>query len=107
MKPGNELDEKIADIVYPTWRDDFGKSDWSDLPCYSTDIGDAWIAWEWLEKRRYYFWISLQRDNENRPAVYRHGISGNRVEVASGETYPHAICLAVLACREASNEHEK
>lgn len=105
MKPGDELDEKVADIVYPNWRDNFGKPDWSDLPHYSTKIGDAWKVWEWLEQNHPWgprVHLSLCRGGVNResPAV-RLSQTGEWGEIIAdrevvGESYAHAICLAVL-----------
>lgn len=114
MKPGRELDAKVAEAMGWTEVKNSGayigyiglhpvKGENYVIPFFSIDAKAAMDAWEWLEKNKPWFWVSLQRDNEGNPAVYRHNPNGNRTEVASGDTYPHAICLAILATKESDN----
>lgn len=109
MKPGLELDKSTAQAMGWTQlkaNERSGVVYWYGLrpggteagviPGYSIDGVAAWKAWEWLEKNNPWLRVSLQRDNEGNPTVYRHSPNGQRIEVASGETYAHAICLAIL-----------
>lgn len=110
MKPGRDLDKLVAEAM--------GQKGRIALP-YSTDIGAAWIAWEWLEKNNPWLWeeslhakaqISLGRGDE-KPSVFIHrtvddynfyipGQSGSAMRKSNlyipGESYPHAIALAVV-----------
>ena len=102
MDPGSELDIAVAKIMGWTNIDGIEGDDpdgdrWIILN-YSTSMNAAMRAFEWLEENSPWFRICLQRNNEGKPAVYRHILPhGHRVEVASATTYPHAICLAAIA----------
>lgn len=72
---------------------------------YSADIADAWVAWEWLEENHPWELISLHRDTETgKPCVAVVDYMPKGLEDTGqlkqfrfqGETYPHAICLAVI-----------
>lgn len=114
MKPGRELDRLVAEAmgwtevrasgVYIGYIGIHPKGENYVVPFFSVDMNQAMVAFGWLEKNKPWFWVSLQRDNEGVPAVYRHGPNGDRREIASGESYPHAICLAILAAKEEANK---
>jgi len=115
MKSGKELDELVAKAL--GWRSEMYGSPqtlengyrawyWGDFNP-STDIKAAWIAWEWLEKNHPWgprVFLSLCRSREH-PTV-RLSQRGEWEEIVAyreviGESYPHAICLAVvLATKE-------
>lgn len=71
------------------------------LPRFSIDIANAWVAWEWLEKNHPSVKsgkrsIALGRLGGEQPLVYtEHGGEVDNV-IARGESYAHAICLAIL-----------
>ena len=73
----------------------------------STNIDLAMKAWTWLEDNYPKTWgqIALMRDsNTNRPCVVRieWEVQAN---VSEGDTYPHAISLAVIeAAKEAKGD---
>jgi hypothetical protein len=95
------------------------------LPKYSTKIAAAWRAWEWLEKN--HPWVDHRDLSTNSadiclgynetiesPCIFvmrTHwdgGMPGNTEPMwdydnfaIPGESYPHAICLAVLETVEA------
>lgn len=105
MKTGDELDEKVADIVYPNWRDNFGKPDWPDLPHYSTDIKEAMVAFEWLEQNHPWGEVRLllgRNCKDCSPFVFVTGKDGFTDEdfYILGHTYEEAICLAALQAKE-------
>lgn len=126
MKPGRELDKLVA-LVFG-WKEwEFGNPgrdgqeafryktlvppeyDGSDLqhlsmiiPYYSTDMRAAWRAWEWLEQYYTTGGVCLVRGLDSAPSVITldRGCLDNTL--ATGESYPHAIALAVLATRAAN-----
>lgn len=137
MNPGRELDRQVAKIFgWKEWefsnpgRDgqeafryktlvppEYDGSDSQRLsmivPHYSTDIAAAWEAWEWLES--HFRSAGYERpcltealdDEADRPSVVLRHRDEITETLAIGQTYPHAICLAVLASREAVNEPNK
>lgn len=92
------------------------------VPNYSTDIAAAMKAWEWLEQNHPWAPSNLMLgkgelwDEAGCKSTYycvfiANGMweadeweSPHLTPVSKGETYPHAIALAVLATREAANE---
>lgn len=132
LRPGRELDTRVAEAMgIPIYEYDQHQGDhsWlSDEANYpyitdgaslilwlepdkdgqpwlpSSDIAAAWIAWEWLEESSPWVRVSLQRDDDNRPTVYRHVFGDSRIRVATGESYPHAIALAVLVALKESTK---
>lgn len=119
MKPGRELDKAVAEAMgYGNFWQDPQTGEWyahhpnhtnleddrMPIPQYSAEGYPAWELWDWLEENNPFPWISMQRDNEGEPAVYHHNLNGGRREIASGDTYPHAICLAVLRIAESEGE---
>lgn len=118
MKPGRELDYAVARAMgYWTPEgesEDHFVDDEDNLlficPHYSTDIAAAWQAWEWLEKNSGCGSVALFQDAGG-PTVgvmrlYRDKRTGEIFDIAqkkwTGETYPHAICLAVLEASKAT-----
>lgn len=120
MKPGRELDKLVAEAMgYTSLKQGrlpgelYGhhpaRSSSEDelryVPHYSTDGKAAWEAWEWLEQNHPIIKngkhsIALGRLRGKEALVYTE--YGGEVDdiIATGETYPHAICLAVLATKE-------
>lgn len=99
MQPGQELDALVARVI--------GWISWTgETPAYSTDPAAAMEAWGWLEENMPESWgvpLALTRDYySNAPSVVfrRKGVD----MVISGETYSHAIALAVV---KAGKEMEK
>jgi hypothetical protein len=124
MRPGRELDKLVFEAMggkvdttkrsiggNPTWIDKNGFQYYEGEYSPSTDIDQAMDLWEWLEKESPWGQIALGR-SKGQPCVlqllppvtknFPH--SWGIEEVATGETYPHAICLAVL---EAKKEEEE
>lgn len=72
---------------------------------YSTHIEDAMEAWAWLEENHTWGLIVLGRVDDGKPAVLEI-ITGSQFEgcsiepIAVGDTYPHAIALAVKIKKE-------
>lgn len=82
-----------------------------------SSIDAAWPVWEWLEKN--HPWLYLEKDQkanitlgrfEGKPSVIiwrwdgvKEYSEGDQTYSAAicGETYPHAICLAVLEANKA------
>jgi hypothetical protein len=73
------------------------KGDWTELPKYSTEMGEAWKLVEILATQGVqirlsnkamgdsYWWCYLSASDENKPDVVSQGLSG-----------PEAICLAIV-----------
>lgn len=127
MKPSRELDARVAEAMGWTWNNKTATSPtgsrnarnegdpWWWLPHYSSRIEDAWQAWEWLNESLPYDTIALLRDPETqKPSVMATLVieGPNTGEVFDfkqskwvSDTYPHAICLAVLeVAKEKANE---
>ena len=121
MKPGRELDKLVAEIMgwaevrqnpeYPKFAidwDGFTPRDISGfrsrIPDFSTESAAAWAAREWLE--RYYTpgGVCLVRDLDNSPSVVTLDRGELDKTLARGESYPHAIALAVVATRATNAE---
>jgi len=119
MKTGRELDKLVAEVMgrrVVAVEGDYvlatepGKP-YDKLPEYSTDGNAAWEAWEWLEQNNPFdeslimgrLWHPAPDEltAEFTPFVGRYGLDDI---VAWGDTYPHAICLAVLATRTNANQ---
>lgn len=88
MKPGRELDKLVAKIVgYP------GRIP----PQYSTSSVKAIELFEWLEQNNPWdgslIMGRLFRQQGFGPFIGRYGLDD---VIAWGDTYPHAICLAIL-----------
>lgn len=92
LQPGPKLDTLVTLIT-----DIEGKP--------STDSAAAMQAWEWLENNKPREWerIALIRDDDRIPAVVEIGDNCALetpgyyvVSLVIGQTYPHAICLAVV-----------
>lgn len=122
MKPGRELDRLVAEVMgYYNFNQPLGpgtqyfadKEGWGAtikcVPAFSTIMNAAMEAWEWLEQNhpqggtlilgKASEYDELGYPRNGRPGVCRvtSGWPCNNIEpVATGETYPHAICLAVL-----------
>jgi len=75
-----------------------GKNSWERLPNYSTDIAAAWSAWERFGKDGWV--LSLSHDPQHpkqKVLVLMKPRTQNLSEVvSSGESVPHAICLALI-----------
>jgi hypothetical protein len=104
MEPERELDKLVAKIIAQRGR--------IALP-YSTDMGAAWKAWEWLEQNHPWqpsapmLGKALQFDETGYQNIHPSVLLGGTwwegefeqlklKVVARGETYPHAIALAVV-----------
>lgn len=100
VKPGRELDKLVAEAI--------GQKGSIALP-YSTEMGAAWQAWEWLEENKPggWEWVLLGLSSiSEKPAVQIMESRDNTekegwliwvVELETeGESYPHAIALAVV-----------
>lgn len=104
QQPGRELDKQVAEVMgtIPPLDSMFA------IKPYSTRVDMAMEAWEWLEKNNPWneslIMGRLHRQQGFDPFVGRYGLDDI---IAWGETYPHAICLAVLASREIVNEPNK
>lgn len=64
---------------------------WTFLPRYSTDITAAWQVVERMKERGY--WLCLIQNQLLFSASFDSVLTDHR---ATGETAPHAICLAAL-----------
>lgn len=102
LKPGRELDalvaEKVMGVKDPQMFPNFGAA----VPRYSTDIASAWLV---VEKMRENIKdvLTLAGPSDETPKWWAtfdkkwHGrASQNLFEWESGDTAPHAICLAAL-----------
>jgi len=106
MKPGRELDARVAEKVmgwtygHPCpegmdclhWVDEKGEVRDHKPPQYSTDIS---AAWEVLEK---FFWVQV---TANPPHIWKATVitspaKGSVAATAKGFTAPEAICKAAL-----------
>ena len=121
MKPGRELDVIVAEkvmglkdvrkITDPMAQGAFGdilysaeKPDpypdnagiWlghlTRVPSYSTDIAAAFEVWDKLNNKRW----ALEKCLDDRWSVFVELQYEGRVSIATGESAPHAICLAAL-----------
>lgn len=127
MKPGRELDKLVSEIMgYADFWQDRQTGEWYGyhpdhtnlederilVPQFSTDGYAAWGAWEWLEEVKPWKYKHVVIGSSNRggwgdpskPSVIIFEPSDypvwNIEKEIEGETYPHAICLAVLASRD-------
>jgi hypothetical protein len=128
MKPGRELDKAVAEAMgweasetemygnqQTLWYTKSGNRAWygGDFRP-SVDIKAAMVAFEWLEQNSPWGQVALSR-SEGQPCVLQLLPPATKTfphswgieEVARGESYPHAICLAVLASREVNNEPKR
>lgn len=123
MKPGRELDKLVAGAMGWTNVDseDYpglgvvyrgfppGKNISDFLPHYSADWAAAGQAWEWLEQNhpwRTGEWqedICLGRNSTGQPSVIilEMQLDNKPNEYIMGQTYPHAIALAVVEAAKA------
>lgn len=116
VAPGRDLDKLAAEVMgyADFWQDRrtglwYGyhpdhtnlEDDRIPIPQFSTDGYAAWEAWEWLEKNTLHYSLCLTRAWNDEPAVFI--MNGGVVDtlLAKGESYPHAIALAVVAKKEA------
>lgn len=135
QQPGRELDKQVAVIMgYDSFWQDKQTGEWYafhpdhtnlederiPVPRYSTDGYAAWEAWEWLEATKPWKYKHVVMGLSNRgegwgdppkPSVIIYEPSDypvwNIEREIEGDTYPHAICLAILASRELVDEPNK
>lgn len=110
MKPGRELDELVAEKVMRMYLD-FRSGKWIEPPCdstspitgilkrippYSIDIAAAWEIVSKMEDLEFDFQISNDQIGWLAIFTRKHADGGTTAYKGSGETAPHAICLAAL-----------
>lgn len=115
IEPGRELDSLVAKVMGWTNIAEYGY-DARDryyqgpaglppnhsteftlaIPKYSTDPAAAFDAWEWLDKN--YPGLMLGRREDGKPSVC--GVQYDVETFTIGETYTHAIALAVVRVGE-------
>lgn len=111
MQPGLELDIEVVKAMhrvnvknYPdlsTYTEAIEKAT-GDAPPFSTNPTVAMGAWEWLEKNNPWKETSLMLGRDfftEKPAVIKWDDPYSEWEaetIAEGDTYPHAISLAVV-----------
>jgi hypothetical protein len=114
MKPGRELDAEIAKLLGWTnvkldcwafygkgWYGTHPNLERTVIPHYSTEIKEAWGAWEWVEENKPEWELNyaLSKNADDIPALLGYEkLDGQWYceELLTGETYPHLICLAAL-----------
>lgn len=114
MEPGRELDEEIAKILgWTSVEDGFGVRDrkMKSIPNYSTDWAAAGEAWEWLEENHPWEGLCLWLGHncpDCTPCVFVTRENGKTDEdfYVFGQTYPHAIALAVVEAAKVIKENE-
>jgi hypothetical protein len=95
MKPGRELDAKVAEAM--------GRL---DVPEFSTDPDLAIEGWKWLEENNPWSRILLGENGNGKPSVIvienwddgfpqYYDRAGENFAIP-GESYSHAICLAII-----------
>lgn len=122
MKPGKELDKLVAEAMgYGSFWLDKEAGQWYafhpdhtnlederiPVPQFSTDGYAGWEALGWLEKNHPWEQVALSRRAGHpcilellSPATKNFPNSWGIEEIAVGETYPHAICLAILRSKK-------
>lgn len=102
MKPGRELDALVAEKVMGRTKPEHfvPKNVW--LPHYSTDIAASWEVVEKMRSMGFYYSVgSIVALGGRGPTLTESHAAGfgkrNALfETVSGETAPHAVCLAAL-----------
>jgi len=85
MQPGYELDRLVADAM-----------GLSVIRPFSTGWAEAGLVWEWLQAN-YPSRLCLGPNISGKPAVFVVDMLHTVLEfISEGETWPHAIALAVV-----------
>lgn len=98
LQPGPELDALVAKVMGWT----ISELDGAFMP--STNSTAAMLAWEWLGKNHPWsedtVFLGLETNAwegiYEQPAVFRYIDYGELGPICVGQTYPHAISLAVV-----------